>query len=292
MISYYPSALSDPLSASKQASYKSTCATLQRNLRQMKNDWFIKMAEDIQSAADRKDYKTFYDGINQIYGPRKSSTSPMLSADGTSLLADKTAILERWKEHFDSLLNCPSSVSDESILRIPDRPTLHGLDDPPTFDEIQDAIGSMKNNKSPGMDGIPAEVYKHGGPALTDELHKLFQLIWTRESVPQEFKDSNILPIYKRKGGRSSCDNYRGISLLSTAGKILARILLRRLLENVTENTLSESQCGFRPGRGTSDMIFVARQLQEKSREQNQPLYMIFLDLTKAFDTVNREGLG
>ena len=289
--SAHKAALSDPLSASKQASYKSTCATLQRNLRQMKNDWFIKMAEDIQSAADRKDYKTFYDGINQIYGPRKSSTSPMLSADGTSLLADKTAILERWKEHFDSLLKCPSSVSDESILRIPDRLTLHGLDDPPTFDEIQDAIGSMKNNKSPGMDGIPAEVYKHGGPALTDELHKLFSLIWTRESVPQEFKDSNILPIYKRKGGRSSCDNYRGISLLSTAGKILARILLRRLLENVTENTLSELQCGFRPGRGTSDMIFVARQLQEKSREQNQPLYMIFLDLTKAFDTVNREGL-
>ena len=84
--------------------------------------------------------------------------------------------------------------------------------------------------------------------------------------------------------------NYRGISLLSTTGKVLTRILANRLLP-LSEDILAESQCGFCPGRGTSDMIFAACQLQEKCREQHLPLYMAFIDLTKAFDSVNRTAL-
>jgi hypothetical protein len=73
-------------------------------------------------------------------------------------------------------------------------------------------------------------------------------------------------------------------------GKIIAKILQTRLL-HLTVEVLPESQCGFRPNRGTSDMIFAARQLQEKCREQQKPLYVAFFDLTKAFDSVNREAL-
>ena len=87
-------------------------------------------------------------------------------------------------------------------------------------------------------------------------------------------------------------DDHRGISLLSIAGKILARVLLNRLTAHVNlHEVLPESQCGFRAGRGTADMIFAARQLQEKCQEQHQDLYMVFIDLTKAFDSVHREGL-
>ena len=84
----------------------------------------------------------------------------------------------------------------------------------------------------------------------------------------------------------------RGISLLSIAGKILATVLLNRLNEHLEQSgLLPESQCGFRKDRGTIDMIFAARQLQEKCQEQNVDLYMTFVDLTKAFDTVSLEGL-
>ena len=72
---------------------------------------------------------------------------------------------------------------------------------------------------------------------------------------------------------------------------ILARVLLNRLLKHLEQGPLPESQCGFHAGRGTIDMVFAARQLQEKSMEQHQDLYMTFVDLTKAFDTVSREGL-
>ena len=115
--------------------------------------------------------------------------------------------------------------------------------------------------------------------------------MWNQEHLPQELKDAAIVHIYKRKGNRQSCDNHRGISLLSIAGKILARVLLNRLLDHLEQGLLPESQYGFRAGRGTSDMIFAARQLQEKCMEQHRDLYTTFMDLTKAFDSVSREGL-
>ena len=149
----------------------------------------------------------------------------------------------------------------------------------------------MSRGKAPGSDAIPAEVFKSGDPTLLTKLTELFQSIWESETLPQEFKDATIVHIFKRKGNKQSCDNYRGISLLSIAGKILARILLNRLTKHLEQGHLPESQCGFRAGRSTVDMVFSARQLQDKSVEQHQGIYMTFVDLTKAFDTVSREGL-
>ena len=121
-------------------------------------------------------------------------------------------------------------------------------------------------------------------------MHSLVSACWASGEVPQEFKDAKITTLYKQKGDRGDCNNYRGISLLSVAGKVLARLLLSRL-QKLAERIYPESQCGFRPGRSTIDMIFCVRQMQEKSREQQQPLHMAFIDLTKAFDLVDRESL-
>ena len=283
--------LINPLSESKRQDYNKACSTLQRNLRIVKNDWFNRKAEELQSYADQKDYKAFYDAVKQIYGPTRSVISPLMDLDGQTILTDRTSIARRWSQHFDILLNHDSHVEDSSLNVIEPRATIDGMAEAPTQEEVDRAIYEMRNNKSPGPDGIPAEIFKHGGQKLSERLRNLFALIWSTETIPQQFKDANIIPIYKNKGQRSSCDNYRGISLLSVAGKILARIVLRRIIDNISDEVLSESQCGFRSGRSTIDMIFSARQIQEKCREQGQPLFMIFIDLTKAFDTVNREGL-
>lgn len=103
-------------------------------------------------------------------------------------------------------------------------------------------------------------------------------------------KYANIISLFKNKGERSDCGNYRGISLLSVAGKILARVAQNRLIKSIFEKHLSESHCCFRSDRDTV-MIFTLRQIQEKCREQNKNLYMLFIDLTKVFDTVNRRAL-
>ena len=97
------------------------------------------------------------------------------------------------------------------------------------------------------------------------------------------------MPIPK-KGDLTICDNWRGISLLDTIGKVFAKVIQMRL-QKVAEEVLSDSQCGFRAARGCTDMIFCVRQLIEKAREHNTKLYLLFVDLRKAYDSVPRQAL-
>ena len=184
-----------------------------------------------------------------------------------------------------------STISQAAIDNIAQRPLMDELAQRPTLDETTATFKKLYSGKAAGPGAIAAEIYKYGGINLTKSLVKLFNNIWDSRAVPQEFKDATIVHIYKRKGDKSICDNHHGISLLYIAGKILMRILLNWLSLHLADNVLPESQCDFRAQRRTIDMIFAARQVQEKCREQNLDLYMVFVDLTKAFDTISRDGL-
>lgn len=174
---------------------------------------------------------------------------------------------------------------------MPEFPPIDNLSQPPTFLEVLSAVRSLKDNKSPGSDNIPAELLKQGGYLCTRTLHHYITKAWADESIPQQWRDASIVTIYKSKGDRAICDNHRGISLLAVAGKVLAKVMLQRLINNITESMLPESQCGFRKNRSTVGMVFTTRQLQEKCREQHKDLFMAFVDLSKAFDTVQRDLL-
>ena len=143
-----------------------------------------------------------------------------------------------------------------------------------------EAVNALCDRKSPGNDGIHPELLKRGSEGLLQRLLEIITESWRKGKVPQDWKDAQLVTIFK-KGDRRVCGNYRGISLLSIPGKVFARILLNRLTQHA-EKFLPEAQCGFRAGRGTSDMIFSLRQIQEKCIEQNMPLYMIFVDFSKA----------
>ena len=124
----------------------------------------------------------------------------------------------------------------------------------------------LSSDKAPGSDAIPAEIYS----CKEDEL---FHIMWGKEAIPKEFKDASIIHLFKRNENPQLCDNHRGISLLSIAGKVLARVLLHRLIEHLEQTRLlPESQCGFRKDRGTIDIIFTARQLQKKCQKKNMDL--------------------
>ena len=157
-------------------------------------------------------------------------------------------------------------------------------------DDLSEALDKLASGKAPGKDGIPAEILKCAKNTLLKELHDILLLCWREGEVPQDMRDANIITLYKNKGDRSDCNNYRGISLLSIVGKAFARVVLKRL-QVLAERVYPESQCGFRAKRSTIDMVFSVRQLQEKCREQGKPLFMAFIDLTKAFDLVSRKGL-
>nr|VZH92756.1 unnamed protein product [Spirometra erinaceieuropaei] len=191
-----------PTDDNKVAFYRSR-RHVQQRLREMQDAWTACKAEEIQGYADRNEWKNF-SAIKAVYGPPTKGTAPLLSADGSTLLTEKTQILQRWAKHFRASSTAP-----------PPSPT------PPSSENIR-AVQQLSSGKAPGSDAIPAEVYKHGGPQLTDHLTALFQEMWRQGEIPQDFKDATIVHLYKRKENRQVCDNHRGISLLNIAGKIFA----------------------------------------------------------------------
>ena len=109
-----------------------------------------------------------------------------------------------------------------------------------------------------------------------------------RGKVPPQWKDVVRTVLYK-KGDKTECGNYRGISLVSHAGKVLLKVVARRLSACCeAKGLLPEEQGGFRPNRSTTDMMFVVRRLQEIGRKAGVYLFMCFIDLQKAYDTVDR----
>ena len=279
---------SDYRNNQKKIEYHRVRAEVQMRVRRLKNGWWVKKSEELQTLADSHNSKEFFAATRKLYGPSSKGARPISGKDGT-VYKDKDKIKERWSEHFSELLNQDTDVIANITDELPKAATQFHLGNLPTREELIKAIKMMKSGKAAGPDGIPVEVYKNGGKCLHEALLKLFQRMWASENIPADLKNAKIVTIFK-KGNKFECGNFRGISLLSIAGKILSRIICYRL-GDLTEACLPESQCGFRPGRGTVDMIFAARQIQEKCREQHRDLYMAFIDLTKAFDTVHRPTL-
>jgi hypothetical protein len=101
----------------------------------------------------------------------------------------------------------------------------------------------LKKYKSPGSDQIPAELIQAGGKMLLSAIHKLINSVWNKEELPDQWKESIIVPVHK-KGDKTDCNNYRGISLLSSSYKMLSDILLSKLGPYIDE-IIGEHQRGF-----------------------------------------------
>ena len=137
---------------------------------------------------------------------------------------------------------------------------------------------------------IPAELIKAGGSTIRCAIHKFIIAIWEKEELPGEWKESIIVPIHN-KGDKTDCNNYRGISLLSTTYNILSNILLSRLIP-YAEEIIGDHQCGFRRNGSTTDHIFCICQILEKKKwEHNEAVHQLFIDFKKAYVSVRMEAL-
>ena len=137
--------------------------------------------------------------------------------------------------------------------------------------ELTDAIRSLVNVKAVGPDGGSVELIKitlNGDSAMRRRLLEIVVRIWRGGVVPQQWKYIIIMVLHKKKN-RTECGNYRGISLVAHAGKILLKIIARRLSEYCERvGILPEEQSGFRPNRSTTDMMLVIRRLHELARKK------------------------
>ncbi len=160
-----------------------------------------------------------------------------------------------------------------------------------TIDKVSDAISNSKNNKSPGIDGITNELIKNGGACLTNSLFKLFGKIIDTNKTPKEWNTGVIIPIHK-KGDHSDLNNYRGITLTPCISKIFNRIIANDISDFLEKNNiLTEVQGGFRKDHRCEDHIFTLKSIAASRLAEGKETYLAFLDFSKAFDTVWRDGL-
>ena len=142
-----------------------------------------------------------------------------------------------------------------------------------------------------GPDKLPVELLKLGinhVSTVLGEFHRVIKLVWHQRKVSQRWRDAMIKVLHKKKD-RTECGNYRDISLVAHAGNVFLKIVDTRLSAYCeTRNLLPEEQCGFRPHRSTTDMMFVIRRLHELGRKARLPLFLCFVDLQKAYDSADR----
>ena len=162
------------------------------------------------------------------------------------------------------------------------QPPVEGPPIPITIDMVKKAISQMKAGKAPGPSGIVVEMIPAGDMGIS-MICDLAAAIIRDGKVPSDWEQSFIVCLYKGKGDALERGNYRGLKLTEQVMKILERIVDGLIRQWVS---IDDSQFGFVPGRGTTDAIFVVRQLQEKYLAANKRLYMAYVDLEETFDRV------
>ena len=196
------------------------------------------------------DQHGFFQNIKSVQlEETKKVESQCVCDEEERLLHDKGRIQERWVRFFRSVLNSKSDMLDADIpKRLLQHPVATALGIEPTEEEIATAMKAMANAKAVGPDGLPAELLKLGlqqHRTILRELHRLTILIWRQGKVPQQWKDAVITVLHK-KGDKTECGNYRGISLVPHAGKVLLKVVARRLSATVRRrDCYRRSSAGF-----------------------------------------------
>jgi len=145
----------------------------------------------------------------------------LINDETGNILTQREEAVKRWAEYCETLY-CDDRMQDERVLC-----ELEEISPPPQEasensvlkDEIIMAISKLKNNKGVGIDGIPAELIKHGGDAITNQIYKLTEMIWSEENIPEEWSKAVLVTIPK-KGDLLNCANYRTSSLLPHMSKV------------------------------------------------------------------------
>ena len=154
-----------------------------------------------------------------------------------------------------------------------------------TSDEVKECVAKLKNRKAAGADEIVNEFLKYGGEGVITMMVDLYNWIWRNEYTPKRWREGVVVNLFK-KGDKAEPGNYRGITLLSTVGKIFCRILndrIGKILEK--EDKLSEGQAGFRPNRRCIGHIYTLGKIIQGRKDAGLTTYC-FLDVQKAYDTV------
>ena len=211
--------------------------------------YFEEYVAELETLLRHRDMRGFCEHLKMAagLGGRKTKGQQTIKDENGNLLRDKGDILRRWERLFGNLFNTKSSALQPSLVEKvqqwrkapPPPPGARSqigepilLEAESTYAETQKAVWAMENWKVPGADSLPVELLKLDDPTrepvVLKHFHTILVRVWRGQEIPQEWKDATIKVLHK-KSDRSDCDNFRGISLVSHAGKVLLKIVANRL---------------------------------------------------------------
>ncbi|XP_073829123.1 uncharacterized protein [Musca autumnalis] len=265
--------------------YKATAKLVKRSARNDKRQYAEKMAREAEAAAGANNMKDLYKVISRMTNQSSNYAQAVKDIDG-KLLTNVDQQINRWKQHFESI----SNIFEENDVQSDQNMETNQNDDetidadPPNIAEIATAINKLKKNKAPGEDGIPPELLQVDATLSATIIHPHILEAWENETLPETWTKGTIIKLPK-KDDLKVCDNWRGITLLNTVYKIIATIINDRLQS--IEKSLRDEQAGFRPHRSCVDQTNTLRVIIEQSLEWRTPLYLVFVDFRKAFDSIH-----
>ena len=264
--------------------YKRLKKEIRQKIRRDKVAWLEHECSQItQANIDRKS-KLLFQQVKKVKSNASQVRNQCINDKAGTTLTEMDDVLQRWHEYGTELFDTTSAEPESP----PDLNFEH-QEPIPLLEEITSAIEQLKSGKSPGLDGIPAELLKHSGEAGVAAIHHLCTKIWETCTWPDDWKLQEFVMLYK-KGNAKECGNYRTIALISHASKILLIVILNRMRRKVEEE-LSDCQAGYRSNRGTIDMLFSLQLLIEKVKNSEEEAFIIFIEYNKVFDSVNHNQL-
>ena len=202
----------------------------------------------------------------------------VIKDENGNIIVNLAAVLNRWKENFEKLMN----EENDRDPRTEEAEVVNKEVICVSREEVKNSLRRMKKGKAVGPGELPVEVWKCMGKMGIKFLTRLFSRLLMGERMPEEWRRSVLITIYKNKGDAQCCGNYRGIKLMSHTIKVWERIIEARLRDSVE---ISKQQYGFMPGKGSTDAMFALRMLMEKYRKGQRELHCVFVDLSRKLTT-------
>ena len=218
---------------------------------------------------------------------QEAENDPYIAIKQKKPMFPRNIPMETWVQHFNQLLRSKDTRPQKDIVS----EEISCDTEPFTIDEVQDTISALKDKKACGPDKIYNEHLKNAAPMLIKAWTCLFNECLQKGKIPEQWRTSKIITLYKGKGDVCDPNSYRGICLENTLLKTLTRLLMKRLTALVDEH-IPEEQFGFRKSHSTIQAVECLQiDIHEALRHPKGKLHAVFVDYTKAFDTVNRTKL-
>ena len=245
-------------------------------------------AQEIEQFATRKQIDKLYRTFKTDYSTFKNKT--------TSNRCDPLLLKQHFEKHFCNVEADYDPVDfhpvPEFIKVLQKINSRHIKSGPPDLNELTTIIKKLKDGKS--ANDIPSVFIKHAidNEKFAKEMVLLYNTVFQSHVIPQQWRHSKLVALWKgpTKGAIDNPEAYRGLQIGSSLCKILVIIIMTRL-QSWYESQLTDQQQGFRRDRGTTDGVFVAKRVQQVTRAMKKPVFLLFVDLSAAFDHVERSWL-